>query len=57
MCQQRGQNSTYHEELLHARIKLDGYNSKVSELESVNAQLKVKYIITTGRQRTEVLSF
>ena len=41
--QLRCQNSTYHEELLQARIKIDSYNSKVSELESVNAQLKVKY--------------
>ena len=32
--QQRGQNSTHYEELLQARTKLDGYNSKLSELES-----------------------
>lgn len=39
--QQRGQNSTHYEELLQARTKLDGYNSKLSELESANAHLKV----------------
>lgn len=38
--QQRGQNSTHYEELLQARTKLDGYNSKLSELESANAHLK-----------------
>lgn len=42
--QQRGQNSSHYEELLQARTKLDGYNSKLSELESANAHLKARII-------------
>ena len=55
--QQRGQNSTHYEELLQARTKIDGYNSKLSELESANAHLKVKYIFPVGRHRKQFFNF
>lgn len=38
---QRNASNTHYEELLQARTKLDGYNSKMSELESANNHLKV----------------
>ena len=38
---QRNASNTHYEELLQARTKLDGHNSKMSELESANNHLKV----------------
>lgn len=38
---QRSTASSHYEELLQARTRLDGYNSKLSELESANNHLKV----------------
>ena len=40
-AQQRSATNSHYEELLQARTRLDGYNSKLSELESANAHLRV----------------
>lgn len=41
---QRSTATTHYEELLQARTRLDGFNTKLSELESANNHLKVYFI-------------